>query len=212
MKYHKIQSLYKRHDNGSFDRNSFTRPEFEYLYYNGWEGTEKIDGTNIRIYYSPFNKVVDLRGRTDKARLPKHLLDYLFDVLTPNKLEETFPETEETTANSQVILYGEGFGHKIQKGEKYLGDDVGLALFDVFIGGWWLRREDVRGIAQNLGVYDCPVVFAGTLEEAEEKVRKGFRSVFGTADAEGLVLRPHYELFDRSGQRIITKLKTKDYR
>lgn len=212
MKYHKIHSLYKRHDDGSFNRDEFSRPEFEYLYHNVWEGTEKIDGTNIRIYYSPYYRTIDVCGRTDRAQLPKHLTTYLFDTLTIEKMRETFPETEDTPEDKMVILYGEGFGHKIQKGGKYLGEEVGLALFDVFVSGWWLRREDVQGIAQNLGVFHCPVRFDGYLDDAEKMVADGFTSVFGTADAEGLVLRPAVELFDRSGQRIITKLKTKDYR
>lgn len=212
MKYHKIQSLYKRHDDGSFNREEFSRLEFEYLYDNVWEGTEKIDGTNIRVYYSPYYRTIDFRGRTDKAQLPEHLKTYLFNTLIVGKMEETFPDGEETPEDKTIILYGEGFGHKIQKGGKYLGNEVGFALFDVFVSGWWLRRDDVEGIAHNLGVFHCPVRFRGSLDEAGKMVAEGFTSVFGTADAEGLVLRPAVELFDRAGQRIITKLKTKDFR
>jgi len=211
MKYHKIQSVFKRDDRGNFT-NEFSRPEFGYLYLNDWEGTEKIDGTNIRIYYSPYNKLVDIRGRTDKAQIPQHLVEYLFNVLTPDSLEKVFPEGEDDPYDKIIIMYGEGFGNKIQKGRRYLGDNVGFALFDVMVGHWWLCREAVEQIADDLGVYKCPVVFTGSLYEAEHFVANGFKSIYSGADAEGLVLRPTFELKDRAGRRIITKLKTKDFK
>ena len=42
-------------------------------------------------------------------------------------------------------------------------------------------------------------------------VRSGFNSKWGEFKAEGIVARPETELKRRNGQRIITKLKYKDF-
>lgn len=41
--------------------------------------------------------------------------------------------------------------------------------------------------------------------------REGFTSTWGDFIAEGIVARPEVELFDRMGQRIITKIKYNDF-
>jgi len=65
--YHKIESVYKRDPETkykNFLEGDFTRPEFEFLKDNKWVATEKVDGTNIRVYY---DSDVTFMGRTDKA-------------------------------------------------------------------------------------------------------------------------------------------------
>jgi hypothetical protein len=49
------------------------------------------------------------------------------------------------------------------------------------------------------------------LDELVALVRKPFASKLGTAIAEGIVARPIETLFDRRMERIIIKLKTKDF-
>ena len=217
IKYHKINGLYKRDERGQFT-GEFAQPEFEYLYDKEWVGTEKIDGTNIRIHYSrskwdgPGNaieKKVRFGGRTDNAQIPTFLLEKLEDLDFLKRFELAFPGDEEL----EVTLYGEGYGRKIQKGGgNYIPDGVDFILFDVKIGNWWMKREDVDGIAKKMGIDSVPVIFRGNLAEAILKVKGGFKSTIGTADAEGLVLVPSVDLFTRGGERIITKLKTKDFR
>ena len=46
--YHKINSIFQRDERGRFTKK-YSIPEFEYLKDNIWTGTEKVDGTNIRI-------------------------------------------------------------------------------------------------------------------------------------------------------------------
>ena len=53
-----------------------------------------------------------------------------------------------------------------------------------------------------------------SISEAEEYVRNGFISQIAedpTFEAEGLVLKTDLGLLDRSGQRLITKIKTRDF-
>jgi hypothetical protein len=49
------------------------------------------------------------------------------------------------------------------------------------------------------------------LEQVVNLVRDPFPSMLGTAIAEGIVARPIGTLFDRRGERIIIKLKTRDF-
>ena len=50
------------------------------------------------------------------------------------------------------------------------------------------------------------------LYDAIEKTRKGFNSQWGNFVSEGIVLRPEIELKTRNNQRIITKIKHKDFK
>jgi ATP-dependent RNA circularization protein (DNA/RNA ligase family) len=214
MEYHKINSIYKRDmskPGAPFIVGEWSEPAFEYLQNNQWEFTEKIDGTNIRVMFD--GNDISFGGKTDNAQIPAHLAKKLEDIFLPRKtiFKEIFNKKDEKT---NVILYGEGFGFKIQGkiGTDYLMNDADFVLFDVKIGDWWLERKNVYDIADKLGIKVCPVVGYGTIEEAIKLVKKGFKSAFGTAEAEGLVLRPTCELKDRSGRRIITKIKVRDFR
>jgi ATP-dependent RNA circularization protein (DNA/RNA ligase family) len=206
--YHKIDSIFKRDmskPNAPFITGEYSTQEIGYLKDNQWEFTEKVDGTNIRVLYQ--SGTVVFKGKSDKAEIPPHLLAKLGSLLPCEKMTEVFGETD-------VCLYGEGFGYKIQGkvGIDYLKDDVGFYLFDVKIGQWWLKREDVENIAAKLEILAPVCVGYGNIDDAIWLVKQGFKSRFGTAEAEGIVLRPTVELLNRGGERIITKVKTRDFR
>ena len=86
-----------------------------------------------------------------------------------------------------------------------------FVLFDVWIDGWWLKREDVEDIAEKLGIGVVPIVGQCSIWDAIGKTEDGFKSDWGDFLAEGLVLKPKVDLFARNGRRIITKMKTKDF-
>jgi len=212
QKYHKILSLFKRDMAGdkSFIIGQWTTPELEYLKDNKWIFTEKVDGTNIRIMYD--GKECIFGGRSDNAQLPYPLimkLDEHFKTMEQRqKLAEIFQGDEELN----VVLCGEGYGAKIQKGGgNYIPDGMDFVLFDVWINGIWLERENVDDIANKLGIKSVPVIGQGTLNDAIEMTKKGFNSQWGDFIAEGIVARPERELFTRRGDRIITKVKYKDF-
>jgi hypothetical protein len=112
-------------------------------------------------------------------------------------------------------LFGEGYGAKIQKGGNYIKDDVNFILFDVLVNGkWWLKRSALEQIAKDLNIEIVPLIGYMTIPEAIEYVKKGFKSTIAENkeyNAEGLVLKPTCGLLDRSGKRIITKIKTCDF-
>ena len=200
--YHKINSIFKRDEKTKrFIIGEFARTEFEFLKDCQWIWDEKIDGTNIRVLWD--GKDRKFGGRTENAQIPAPLFERLEELFTPAKLLPVFGEVP-------ALLYGEGFGAKIQNGSAYL-DHPDFILFDVLIGDYWLERDNIEGIATNLGLRITPVLGKGTIEQSIEFVRNGFKSTIGTAKAEGLVLRPPIQLFTRKGERIITKIKTKDF-
>lgn len=209
--YHKIQSVYKRDEKTKrFIEGEWTTPEFEYLQDAPWDWTEKIDGTNVRVHFD--GTTVRFGGRTDNAQMPVFLLERLQNLFYADKMAESFERNED--GSMDVTLYGEGYGAKIQKGGGlYKPDGVDFILFDVNIGGIWLRRDSVMEIGSKLSVDVVPSLEAhGTLVDAVEFVKRGgFDSKIGTAQAEGLVCRPSVELLNRMGKRIITKVKTRDF-
>jgi hypothetical protein len=215
--YHKIDSVFRRDERGRIVEGEYARPEFAYLADREWVFTEKVDGTNVRLRYDAStgfrgNEHAYVAGRTDAAQLPPRLLTRLIQVMKTAPLETVFPNVG---PDAPVVLYGEGYGAGIQpSGGRYLPDGCDVVLFDVRVGDWWLRREDVEDVAHGLGVDVVPVVGRGTLAQAVELVRAGFPSTRwdGVTCAEGLVLRPALELFDRSDRRIIAKIKHRDFR
>ena len=206
--YHKIQTVFKRDPETKFKtllENDYSLPEFEYLKNNEWIFTEKVDGTNIRIMFQ--DGKITFGGKTDQAQIPNQLINKLNEKILPqlNKFIEIFNNTE-------VCLYGEGYGAKIQKGGGNYRTDQDFVLFDIKIGHWWLKREDVEDIANKLNLDIVPIIGSGSLEEMVEYVKTGFNSKWGNFKAEGIVARPKNELLARNGRRIITKLKHKDFR
>ena len=217
--YQKIQTLFKRDERNIIIPDQFTYPEFEVLKDLKWECTEKIDGTNIRIELESSGNpedgiIMSFKGRTDKAIIPEHLLTKLNWLFDRERLMEVLNITDETQ-NCNITLYGEGYGAKIQKGGNYISNDVNFILFDVKIGKWWLDRESIKDIADKLGINAVPLMGYMTIPEAIEYVKKGFKSTIAENkdyDAEGLVLKTPCGLLKRDGERLITKIKTVDFR
>lgn len=217
--YQKIQTLFKRDERNIIIPDQFTYPEFEVLKDLKWECTEKIDGTNIRIELSSSGNhedgiIMSFKGRTDKAVIPEHLLTKLNWLFDREHLMEVLNITDETQ-DCNITLYGEGYGAKIQKGGNYISNDVNFILFDVKIGKWWLDRESIKDIANKLGINVVPLMGYMTIPEAIEYVKKGFKSTIAENkdyDAEGLVLKAPCGLLRRDGERLITKIKTVDFR
>lgn len=210
--YHKIQTVFLRDPETKFKTlldGQWATPEFGYLADNQWVFTEKVDGTNIRVVYNPAVPSpiapITFGGKTDNAQIPAFLVQRLQErfLTQAGTFKEKFPDG--------VCLYGEGYGARIQKGGGNYRPDADFVLFDVKIGDWWLQRKDVEEIATELSLEIVPIIGHGTLSDLVSKVRDGFSSTWGSFDAEGIVARPATELKDRSGHRIITKLKHKDF-
>lgn len=207
FEYHKIQTMYKRDIASKYKKlleGQWTLPEFEYLAGNMWTYTEKVDGTNIRVMLQ--NGVVTIGGKTDSAQLPAQLVSRLNERFLP--LSETMQEL----FCGDACLYGEGYGAKIQKCGGNYRQDQDFVLFDVRVGRWWLQRADVEDVAEKLGIDIVPIIGEGSLLLAAEMARSGIVSTWGPFIAEGIVARTKTELMTRSGNRIITKIKCRDFK
>ena len=206
--YHKIETVFNRSTDGDkrLIWGDYRNETVEYLANNIWQFTEKIDGTNIRIHWDGHN--VEIGGRTDRAQIPKHLMDYLSATFLTPEVEELF---EQTYGEKDVMLFGEGYGAKIQNGGDYRSD-VSFILFDVLIGDNWQSRELVETTAKMFGIDVVPIVLEGTIGDGIDYVMQHNNSTIGNAVMEGVVGRPKVEIKDRLGNRIIVKIKWKDFK
>lgn len=205
--YHKINSLFKRdHNNPSVFLNKYAQKEFEYLADLDWVGYEKVDGTNIRISFN------EIRGRTDKAKIPPFLLPRLVEVQTA--LNNLGPDYDVINIKD-ITLIGEGYGAKIQSGGVYIPDGQDFVLFDVLIRDeYYAVREYVEHVAEALNVSIVPILGWTDLPTWAKAIADGSESdstLHPGAPMEGVVLHPAVPLLSQIGTRIITKLKFRDF-
>ena len=206
--YHKIKSIYERdHNTKKLIEGKFVDETIEFLKDNIWEFTEKIDGTNIRVIWDGHR--VTFAGRTDKAQMPVELGNRLFELFGGETNEQLF---EQKFCGTPVTLYGEGYGKGIQNGGLY-SQIQDFILFDVKINGNWLPRESVEDIAGYFGIKVVPILLTGTLKQGIDYVKTNPLSAVAEKDyvMEGLVGRTAKELKDRNSNRIIVKIKVRDF-
>ena len=215
-KYTKIDTLYKRGEKNLIILGDHSNPLFPYLLHNKWLAFEKVDGTNMSYYWD--GHTLEIHGKTEDAKIPPHLLAKMQEILPVDLLKEKFPPKYDENGNEipfLMIIYGEGYGKNIGKvGSKYLSSDTSFRVFDINIGGWWLEWESVVDICNQLNLEHVIPYGEMTLAEAEDIVIKGFKTTLAedkNLNAEGLVLRPTIQLFDKKGNRLMVKIKTCDY-
>lgn len=208
-KYPKIEALFERDMEGTkkLIEGKFRNETVEFLKDNTWVCTEKIDGTNIGIVWDGHS--VSYQGRTERAQIPAHLMNKLIEMFGGNENEELF---EQKFGENKVILFGEGYGAKIQKGGLYRSD-VSFILFDVYLPDQdlWLNRESIEDIAKSFNIDVVPIILEGTIQDAIDYVKTKPKSTIGTANMEGLVCKPKVDVLDRRGNRIIVKVKVCDF-
>lgn len=230
MEYPKIHTLWKRDPiTHKIIEGEYSKEEFASI--SKWLITEKIDGTNIRVYYvfqdpayfptvgtiNPYG-IVDFLGRTAKATIPDHLLEYLKNTFTPEKMFKTFVEGKNNVKHMCVTLYGEGYGPKIQNGHLYR-EDVSFILFDVKVGHWWLERSDYEKISESLNIdmvsdISSKLQIISNHNEIISYIKdETYKLHISKPDYpfEGIIARAYPMMLFRDGTPIMFKLKVKDY-
>ena len=180
---------------------------------------------------------VTFKGKTDNAQIPPHLEKYMKETFDENSvlyslgIEKYIPienwaehgwcvSKEDLTPVYDKIplkytIYGEGYGMKIQKGGgRYLSNSVSFIGFDVKVNDMYLLRDNAMEVFKKLGADTVPYLGQMTIDEAIEKVRKGFVSAISedrTLMAEGIVLSSPLGLKNRRGERLIVKIKYMDF-
>lgn len=200
ISYPKIQNLFKFDPATKGRTNEFTCEEFRYLQNNLWWCTEKVDGTNVRLIFDDTGQL-EIRGRTDKARLHETLIAAI------EVLVQAFP-----VELHGLTLYGEGYGGKIQKGKEYR-PDPSFILFDVWShdAQRFLDWPFVTEVAAACQLQHVPLVGPISLWKAYQLVQEGLPSTLKDGYAEGLVCRPTVPLYTPHGERVIVKVKHRDY-
>lgn len=167
---------------------------------------------------------LEVHGKTSAANMRPDEVELLNSLTTEEKLLEVFTQKKvskdgicfSVVPESEIIIFGETYGKGMQKGGgRYCKDRLKFIAFDIRVGNTWLLRSAVLDICNQLEIEVVPLVGYMTLAEAIDYVRRGFPSDVAeddTLEAEGLVLKFPMNLLDRSGRRLITKIKTKDFR
>ena len=207
----KIDTLFGRDDTVKMTAQ-LRRPVFADI--SKWIVTEKVDGTNIRVSMAHGADSISINGRSDNAQIHADLVKYLYATLPATKMATLF--NEDTVPGTRITLFGEGYGAGIQKGGSYRSDKA-FILFDVLIeqgdDAWWQDESTVTDFAKRLGIDRVPILGEWSLGEIVERVKAGVPSLVadGRIFAEGVVGKTREPLFDRRGNRLILKLKTKDF-
>jgi ATP-dependent RNA circularization protein (DNA/RNA ligase family) len=237
MFYPKINSLFKREGCGPYNEElkryetdlqkksrksplilgEYACEEFRAI--NSWKITEKVDGTNVRVcmdtranaYNGKAERHISFGGRTDNAQMPTNLLRYLQETFTHEKMVPVFEES------NYVMLFGEGYGGKIQSGSYYRKDPE-FILFDVYCSGWWLNREGVADVADKLGIQSVPVIHrvgeeTWSTDEIVDYIRDKPLSFVAREShvMEGVIARSEPLMMFRKGGPIMFKLKCCDF-
>lgn len=206
--YHKIDTVFERDEKTKkLIIGKFRSPTVEYLKDNVWQFTEKVDGTNIRVFWDGYK--VQYGGRTDNAQIPMPLINRLNELFGGEENAQLF---EQKFGEKEVTLFGEGYGAKIQNGGLYRSDND-FILFDVMITGNYQARESVEDIAKYFGIDIVPIVLEGTIQDGIDYVLNHRESIVGHNGAalEGVVGRTKVETLDRTGKRNIIKIKYRDF-
>lgn len=201
--YQKIETLYTFDSEIKRFRKEFYNPIVEYLKDCKWFGTEKIDGTNIRILWNGHS--FEFGGRTDNAEIPKAVMKILTDNFNYD-MEVLF---EQKFGNKEVMLFMEAFAGKIQNGTYQGSEDI--IGFDIMIGDVYLDKAVSKQIFEELGLKFVPVLEFNNLQECIDYVYHNTQSIIQPqSKIEGLVCYPAFRLYDHQGKRIIVKIKNKD--
>jgi hypothetical protein len=225
MEYVKIHSLWKREGwyfeqgkattkEGQKDRQSFIVGDYacaEFGNIKRWNVTEKIDGTNVRIHLARNEDrfIPGFYGRHSYSAMPSELFNFLSDKFDAELLSKTIDMGNCTSA----ILYGEGYGPKIQAAGNKYSDRLSFMLFDVVIGKYWLPRDIVKDIALKLDVPVVPDLGIMTEEQIVEYVKSKPLSQCSLHPQviEGVVARSEPCVYFKDGTPVMFKLKCKEF-
>lgn len=128
-------------------------------------------------------------------------------------LQEAF----KALGHPEVVVFGEGYGGKMQGMRATYGDKLKFVAFDVKVGETWLSVPDAEDVAKKLGlefvVYAKVSTDLASLDfERDLPSRQAIRNGCGHDKiAEGIVLRPLMEFRDNRGNRVIAKHKRKEF-
>lgn len=186
----------------SSNKEDFRLEEVFYLKDNIWIGSRKCDGTNCRVLFD--GNEVFYNGKTNKANFSNDQKEYIEETFKEEIFEEYFRKEGKSP---RVVIFGELVGPKIQNGDNHSFKELEFIVFDVLINNVFLDVENIKQIAKYFNLrssYDL-LTIKGNLYQLQEIVKdKDFKY-------EGLVVKPLVELYTKNKNRLILKIKKRDY-
>lgn len=178
-------------------------PMVAFLANNSWEIRRKIDGENIRIRWDGEQALWN--GKTNNFVCSGDFHNYMNGTF----LEEIFEE--EFGRDKEVIIFGEKMGPKTQGNELKLDEDE-VIIYDVCIDGYWLDKWAVKNIADYFKIRTCYDLMGPDVQH-EWRLPMIINAVAHGQfeDWEGIVAVPKVECRDQKRNRVIVKVKNKDY-
>lgn len=226
--YPKIaNAFYRDPTTGKVDRTKKSNPLYDALDTCKWIFTEKVDGTSIAVYWN--GDKFEFFGHTTRSQIPPQVMSMLTETFGYEK-ETLF---EQVFGDKPAMVYGEAYGPSIGPGKMYC-DNVNFIVFDITVGttinedrsqglsfrGNWLEWDDVVDVCNKLnlahvpqleGVDDYTLGDAVCLVEGEGLLSFVAQTHGKECHSEGLVARPRSNIYDRYGNVIRVKIKTKDF-
>lgn len=226
IEYPKTENLLERSDyeDRPLLMGTFRVPEHRQI--GRWHVTEKIDGTNMRILYDPETHTFDVRGRSDRAKVPGDLEDnirrLLYDTAWKAAFQDFCAPRGDRLDWGTVTIFGEGYGPGIQRGHGY-APQKSFRMFDVMYH-WpdgrdsWCSMETVEMLAAMLRIPTAPLIGrAMTTLEILDYVLNERNSFVAAEDnnnpthpSEGVIARTNPYVYTERGSRVMFKLKGAD--
>lgn len=192
MGYAKISNLYKR-------------PDFMDMFRKVWV-LEKIHGTSTHIRFKgeEFNI---FSGGADKSSFAMLFdRDALMGIYNNSSL-----------AGKDVTLYGEGYGGKLQGMSETYGKQLRFIVFDVLVEDKWLEVTDAKQVAERFGqefvwhkLVDNTIEELNRYRDQPSELAK-IRGCGNDKKAEGVIVKPLCECYDKNGGRWYVKHKRADF-
>lgn len=189
------------------DTSIYAKPWVE-MFYNydvPMYASEKIDGTSVGIVWD--GERISFVGHTDKSQFAPRYLEYLKTRFLTSEFESS---VEELFGDKPIIIFGEGISKDYN--ESYGYDNGEFIFYDVKLeSGKFIQREALKDIAEKLGLIQPHEEIMSMKQAIDFVCTRSDSFLNNNKKLEGLVLRPTVELYTANGERIITKIKVKDF-
>ncbi len=173
--------------------------------------TEKIHGTNCRI--GMVNGVKMAGSMRLRRKEPENYEQntYWFPWSIP-EIQNFFNDI--SAIYGQVIVFGEVYGHGIQKGYCYDSKNglIGFRVFDIMTNGNWESPNNVKVYCDTYNIPMAPVLYRGPFSlKAIKEVSDGQTTVGDGNIREGVVVRPVKERRHSRVGRLVMKYVGDEY-
>ncbi len=173
---------------------------------------EKIDGSNIQIFFTPHeeHKV----GRRTAFLEKDDTFQDIWNVLKKYQSEINKLQTFSNNNNSCVRIYGEIFGNNINKRVNY-GKDKYILFFDIEINNILLCQKDFEELMTELDInLLCPLIgkFNSLFEVLNTDVDFNSKILnINNNISEGIVIKPYNKKFILNNEIFYIKKKNKHF-